>query len=176
MQNEPLQRLELIDAYLEFLQTGKLYPFAKMALELPNHSEIFLNAVRDLDCGRSYPFTISKLPEKMRDRNDRGRPKENQFLKELRLTFYKIAAQKFIDMANWSEARVLTKKELLSKLVEMEKPKSLSIEHMSLSSQYNLLSKAMVYQPSNNDLESMFEVILLDYDDEYMKLCASKDC
>lgn len=175
MHTDVLKKLELCDAYFEFLQTGKLYPFAKMALEIPEHGEIFLRAVRALDSGKSYPFTISKLPEKIRPRERRGRPKKDEFFSDMRLTFYSVAVQKFNDIANWKECRILTKKELLSKLNEMDMPKSFSIDHLSLSSQYDLLSKIMLHETKNPDLKSMFEVILLDHDEEYMGLCISKD-
>ena len=175
MHADTLKILELCEAYFEFLQTGKLYPFAKMALEMPEHGEIFLRAVRDLDSGKSYPFTISKLPEKMRPREQPGRPKKDEFFSDMRLTFYKVAVQKFTDIADWKEGRILTKKELLSKLTEMDMPKSFSIDRLSLSSKYDLLSKIIQHEPKNPDLQSMFEVILLDHDEEYMGLCISKD-
>jgi len=73
--NELPPEFQMFEAYLDFLEDGKLAPFARLAVKYADVSELFIRVVENLDGGRSYPFAITRLPEKMRQRMDCARPR-----------------------------------------------------------------------------------------------------
>ena len=80
---------KMFDAYLDFLDDGKLTTFAKLAVKYPNASSLFIRALEDLDSGRVYPFAVTRLPDKLRPRKKRGRPRTFTQISDGRLSFIK---------------------------------------------------------------------------------------
>ena len=52
---------KMFDAYLDFLDDGKLRTFAKLAAKYPEASSLFIRAINDLDSGRAYPSAVTRL-------------------------------------------------------------------------------------------------------------------
>lgn len=68
-------KFKMFDAYLDFLGDGKLTTFAKLAVKYQEATSLFIKVIEDLDSGRVYPFAVTRLPDKLRPRKKRGRPR-----------------------------------------------------------------------------------------------------
>ena len=163
---------QMFDAYLDFLEDGKLAPFARLAVKYPDASALFINAVENLDAGRSYPFAITRLPEKMRRRMDRGRPRTPLAISDGRMSFIKVASEKQLFLAKWNGEPKPPIKELIARVEAMDMPDSLRFDHMSKTAKYSLFKAAESHEPADKRLMTLFEIILFDGDAKFMELLA----
>ena len=172
MVNELPPEFQIFEAYLDFREDGKLAPFARLAVKYRDLSELFIRAVENLDSGRSYPFAITRLPEKMRQRMDRGRPRTPLAISDGRIAFIKVASEKQIFLAKWNGEPKLPIKELIARVEAMDMPDSLRFDHMSKSARYSLFKTAQSHKPADKRLVNLFEIVLFDEDAKFMQMLA----
>ena len=165
-------KFQMFEAYLDFLEDGKLAPFARLAVKYPDASELFIRAVENLDGGRSYPFAITRLPEKMRQRMDLGRPRTPLVISDGRIAFIKVASEKQRFLAKWNGEPKLPIKELIARVEAMDMPDSLRFDQMSNSAKYSLFKAAKSHNPADKRLMTFFEIFLFDEDERFMELLA----
>lgn len=165
-------KFQMFEAYLDFLEDGKLAPFARLAVKYPDSSELFIRAVENLDAGRSYPFAITRLPEKMRQRMDLGRPRTPLVISDGRIAFIKVASEKQRFLAKWNGEPKLPIKELIARVEAMDMPDSLRFDQMSKSAKYSLFKAAKSHKPADKRLMTFFEIFLFDEDERFMELLA----
>ena len=163
---------KMFDAYLDFLDDGKLTTFAKLAVKYPKASSLFIRAIEDLDSGRVYPFAVTRLPDKLRPRKKRGRPRTFTQISDGRLSFIKVAKEKQVLLAKWNGEPPLPIKELIARVEVMDMPDTIRFSQMSLSVKYALFKAAEAHNPVDQSLSDMFEYVLFDEDHHFMDLLA----
>ena len=142
------------DAYEEFEQTGKITYLAKVCFKYPVFQKFFLQLVEELEDPHNYPYFSKKQVDKLRDRKPHGRPKKDETILDWQLTFLKYAIEKHEYLASKNGEGVLTKKELIRRVTELEIPDDtrISIFGLSQSSAYALFDRAKEYEPKDNEL------------------------
>jgi hypothetical protein len=142
------------DAYDEFERTGKITYLAKVCFKYPIFQRFFLQLMGKLEDPHNYPYFLKKQVDKLRDRKPRGRPKKDETILDWQLTFLKYAIVKHEYLASKNGEGVLTKKELIKRVTELETPddRRISVVGLSQSSAYALFDKAKEYEPKDDEL------------------------
>ena len=142
------------DAYDEFERTGKITYLAKVCFKYPIFQKFFLQLMGKLEDPHNYPYFLKKQVEKLRDRKPHGRPKKDETILDWQLTFLKYAIVKHEYLASKNGEGVLTKKELIKRVTELETPDDgrISVVGLSQSSAYALFDKAKEYEPKDDEL------------------------
>jgi hypothetical protein len=142
------------DAYDEFERTGKITYLAKVCFKYPIFQKFFLQLMGKLEDPHNYPYFLKKQVDKLRDRKPHGRPKKDETILDWQLTFLKYAIVKHEYLASKNGEGVLTKKELIKRVTELETPddRRISVVGLSQSSAYALFDKAKEYEPKDDEL------------------------
>ena len=142
------------DAYDEFERTGKITYLTRVCFEYPIFQKFFLQLMGELEDPHKYPYFIKKQVDKLRDRKPHGRPKKDEIILDWQLTFLKYAIEKQEYLASKNGEGVLTKKELIRRVTELEIPDDtrISIFGLSQSSAYALFDRAKEYEPKDDEL------------------------
>ena len=142
------------DAYDEFERTGKITYLTRVCFEYPIFQKFFLQLMGELEDPHNYPYFLKKQVDKLRDRKPHGRPKKDETILDWQLTFLKYAIEKHEFLASKNGEGVLTKKELIRRVTELEIPDDnrISVVGLSQSSAYALFDKAKEYEPKDDEL------------------------
>ena len=170
--NRVRQKIAINDAYYHFIDTGKLMPLVEASLASPEDSFLLKRAVQMLENHRGYPWVIKQQVNKGKDENARGRPKSSTWKEDKRLTYMKVAIEKHEQMLRWAGEQKITAASVISRIWEVEELPPLGLSDLGISSQYALHKKAKSHVPQDQEWLSGVEIILYDYDAEFMRQLA----
>ena len=166
------QKIAINDAYYHFIDTGKLMPLAEASLASPEDSFLLKRAIQMLENHRGYPWVIKQQVKKSKDENARGRPQSPEWKEDKRLTYMKVAIEKHEQMLRWAGQRKITAAAVISRIWEMEELPPLSLSDLGSSSRYALHKQAKSHVPRDQEWLRDVEMILYDYDAEFMRQLA----
>jgi hypothetical protein len=133
---------------------AKLHILQRFVSSIPIFQKFFLQLMGKLEDPHNYPYFLKKQVDKLRDRKPHGRPKKDETILDWQLTFLKYAIVKHEHLASKNGEGVLTKKELIRRVTELEIPDDnrISVVGLSQSSAYALFDRAKEYEPKNDEL------------------------
>lgn len=166
------QKIAVNDAYFHFIDKGKLMPLVEASLASPEDSFLLKRAIQMLENHRGYPWVIKRQVEKGKDVNARGRPAEPVWREDKRLTYMKVAIEKHEQMLRWAGEQKITVAAVIRRIWEMEELPPLCLSDLGDSSRYALHKKAKSHIPQDQKWLRDVEMILYDYDAEFLRQLA----
>ena len=170
--NRVRQKIAINDAYYHFIDTGKLMPLVEASLASPEDSFLLKSAIQMLENHKGYPWVIKHQVKKGKDENARGRPKSPAWKQDKRLTYMKVAIEKHEQMLRWASEQKITAAAVISRIWAVEELPPLGLSDLGVSSQYALHKKAKSHVPQDQEWLRDVEMILYDYDAEFMRQLA----
>jgi hypothetical protein len=166
------ERIEVSDKYYEFIDTGKLAPLAEAVIKSPDNTVFLMRAIEMLEDHKGYPWVIKRQVNKLARETETedvvfGRPPDPHELVDMRLTFIKIAIEKYETLLSWAGHKKITDKMLLEKIWAEDLPPVVPF-HLSRSSKYDLLKRARKHTPQDLRWRDDVEIILMENDLDYM--------
>jgi hypothetical protein len=165
-------RVEVRDKYHEFIDTGKIRPLTEAVLKFPENADFLMLAIKMLENHKGYPWVIKRQVNKLARETDTedvvfGRPSDPHEWVDMRLTFIKIAIEKYETWLSWAGHRKITDKMLLEKIWTEDLPPFVPF-NLSISSKYDLLKRARQHTPQDLGWRNDVEIILMEKDLDYM--------
>ena len=132
-----------------------------------------MHAIKMLENHKGYPWVIKRQFNKLAREADTkdgvaGRPPDPQELVDMRLTFIKVAIEKYETWLSWAGHKKITDKMLLEKIWTEDLPPVLPFD-LSKSSKYDLLKRARQHEPQDLRWLNDVEIILMEKDPDYME-------
>jgi hypothetical protein len=166
------QKVAVNDAYYHFIDTGKLMPLMEACLASPDDSFWLKKAIEMLESHKGYPWVIKRQVEKAKDVKAKGRPAQPEWKEDKRLTYMKVAIEKHEQMLRWAGEQKITARAVIRRIWEMEELPPLDLSDLGDSSQYALHKQAKSHVPQDQKWLRDVEMILYDYDAEFMRQLA----
>ena len=166
------QKIAINDAYYHFIDTGKLMPLVEASLASPEDSLLLKRAIQMLEDHRGYPWVIKHQVKKGKGEKARGRPQSPAWIEDMRLTYIKVAIEKHEQILRWANEQKITAAAVISRIWEMEELPPLSLSDLGSSSRYALHKQAKSHVPQDQEWLRDVEMILYDYDAEFMRQLA----
>ena len=165
-------RVEVRDKYHEFIDTGKIRPLTEAVLKFPENADFLMLAIKMLENHKGYPWVIKRQVNKLAQETDTedvvfGRPPDPHERVDMRLTFIKVAIEKYETWLSWAGHKKITDKLLLEKIWTEDLPSFVPF-NLSISSKYDLLKRARQHTPQNLRWRNDVEIILMEKDLDYM--------
>ena len=166
------QRMDALEKYYEFIDTGKLSPLAETVIKSPENSDLLMFAISMLENYKGYPWVIRRQVKKTnpsRDNNTKpsGRPADPVELVDQRLTYIKIAIEKYESWLSWAGHKKITDKMLLEKIWLEDLPPMIPM-NVSAATKYSWIKKARQHKPIDALWRNDVEIILMENDLDFM--------
>jgi len=165
-------RVEVRDKYYEFIDTGNIKPLTEAVLKFPENVDFLMHAIEMLENHKGYPWVIKRQFNKLARETDTkdgvaGRPPDPDELVDMRLTFIKVAIEKYETWLSWAGHKKITDKMLLEKIWTEDLPPVLPFD-LSKSSKYDLLKRARQHEPQDLRWRNDVEIMLMENDSDYV--------
>ena len=161
MPSEQLQKLALMEAMVEFAETGNARSLVEiMPLVSKHRQKIICEVIESLSKGEFHQWKLTRLPPKVQ--RSRGRPKKTAGSDEQLLMFLKAADKKYQSAEIYGDNCVRSNTAILSEICRREDLATvLGFSRKGLTYKYKKLSEARAFQPPNEKAYELMEDLLM---------------